>query len=78
MVFFDELPMSNQIVFDLLKELNAPSNIDDIFELAKKKKIQSARDRTKIYDSLIGLARKGYVKQIGDKWTIINEFSSSP
>jgi len=69
-----EIVMSQQIVFDLLKELNAPSKIDDIFDLTKKKNIQSAKDRVKIRDSLILLERKGYVKHSGDEWIILIEF----
>jgi hypothetical protein len=55
-----------------LKELRK-GDIDEIFDLAKKKKIEGANNRVKIRDSLILLSRKGYVKKENDKWIVVHE-----
>lgn len=64
--------MSQQTVFELLKELGT-ANIDEIFQLAKKKKLTKVDSRIKIRDSLILLSRKGIVKEENDKWIIVSE-----
>ena len=68
--------MSQRIVYDLLKEIGK-ADIDEIFNLAKKKNLTNAKDRVKIRDSLILLSRKGFVKEENGKWIIISEYTSS-
>jgi len=65
--------MSQQVVFNLLKRLNRPSDVDEIFNLAKEENLKGARDRVKIRDSLLLLSRKGYVKKDNGKWTMVSE-----
>ncbi len=65
--------MSQQTVLDLLKELDRPSSVDDIFDLAKRTNVKKALDRVKIRDSLILLSRKGIVKEANGLWTITHD-----
>ena len=67
------LTMSQEIVLTLLKELGSPSNIDQILSFAIEKKIEKARDRVKIRDSLILLSRKGLVKETNGTWKVTSK-----
>ncbi len=61
---------SQQMVYDMLKELGGKATVKQLLELAKKKNYNTLRDSSKIRDRLILLSKKGVVKSNGNDWLL--------